>query len=153
VTKIISLTLENLATPKARAKQEHFFNKSASDALVSSQTWWLLYGASKLVLVTAYFTRWLNGLTETPWKIVVILLLDWAAQFQCLGLYNRPLSICPWKRLLNVLAVKSCWKLMTVFHWLLGIQKDFRSEPWPHLIHLLNIIATIICYIKLYNIK
>jgi hypothetical protein len=41
--------------------------------------------------------------------------LDCQVSPECLGQAKMPLSICPWKRSLGVLGMKSCWYLMTRF--------------------------------------
>ncbi len=45
------------------------------------------------------------------------------------GQYDRPLSICPWKKLPCLLDTQSWWKVMTIFCWLLVIPRDFRPAP------------------------
>jgi hypothetical protein len=52
----------------------------------------------------------------------------------------RPLSICPWKKTLCVLATKSWWRLTTIVRWLFVIHKgcwpSAQASPNSHLLQL-----------------
>jgi len=77
--------------------------------------------------------------------------LDSLVSPERLGQQNRPVSICPRKKSLYVLAMKSWWRL-TPISLIVGAPQGILDQlPRPHPVHLPNlIIILLISYIIIY---